>query len=174
MTTLRSVEKSLTRGTFRHAATPDALFDLTRTMSHSPVAGLHPPAPCPRRSRPARGRTSAPRAPRTPHALIETERGAIVPIAPRGQSGAAPIKRPSAVNAATVDAGLPVASNARTDAAVVPVDPSAVATGLLVAPGVREASMIAPVGALLAVRREAERVVVQVVLAVCIGDDEGE
>ena len=78
------------------------------------------------------------------------------------------------MNAATVDAGLSVSSDARTNAAVISVDPGAVSTGLFMAPRVRKAPMIAPVRASFAVGGQAQCVVVQVILAVCIGEDEKE
>ena len=49
-----------------------------------------------------------------------------------------------------------VPGDARPGAAVVPVDPRAVPAGLLVAPRVGEAAVLARVGARLAVRRQTE------------------
>lgn len=78
------------------------------------------------------------------------------------------------MNAATIHAGLPVPGDARAYAAIIPVYPGAVSAGLFVAPRVGKAPMIAPVRALLAVGRQAQGVVVQVILAVCIGEDKKE
>lgn len=139
----------------------DALFDLAGAVTDlaGPASSFQPsPAGPGGRGRAAGLGAGGPAAPGAPVAGVLGERGAVVPVAPEGGGGGAPVEGP-AVGGGTAgaEAGLQVPGQARFRAAVIPVDPGAVPGGPLVAPGVREAPLLAIVRAGLPVCRKLRR-----------------